>query len=78
VVVLGAAMSAQARLNPLAMPLSAVGALILVSAGVSLLQMARHHEFDLLGNLGVARASIAALVLVPPVVGEALLLAVRP
>ena len=78
VLFLSAAVSAHARFNPLAMPLSGVGTLVLASMSVNLVEMARRHEFDLLGNLGVTRAAIAAWSLLPPLLGEAVLLAFRP
>jgi|GEM_PF-4596512 len=76
--VLSAAVSAHTRLNPLAMPLTGVGVLVLSSASVNVLEMSRRHEFDFLGNLGVTRGTIATWVLLPPLVGETVLLVFRP
>lgn len=67
----------RAEENPLQIALGGVGGLIVLSAAVNLFEIYRRHEFDLLGNLGVHRRSLAWWALLPPLLGETALLALR-
>ena len=67
----------RAEENPLQIALGGVGGLVVLSAAVNLFEMYRRHEFDFLGNLGVHRASLVWWAVVPPLLGETALLALR-
>lgn len=75
---LSVSVSAHVLFNPFAMPLSSVGLLILLCLVTNVIEIYRRHEVDFLENLGVTRRAVAAWSLLPPLAGEALLLALRP
>ena len=65
-----------AKTNPLRLsPITIIG-IALCCAIVSVIEIYRRHEFDLLGNLGVGSLAIGALALGPPLFGELLLHAI--
>lgn len=63
--------------TPLRLATSTVVAIVVVSALLGLLETARRSERALLGNLGVTRLSLGALLVVPPTMGELVLQAAR-
>ena len=62
--------------DPLRVSPLTLGAVVGFAAAVSVVELRRRRERDLLGNLGVGAVALAALVIVPPLTGELLLRAV--
>jgi hypothetical protein len=56
------------RLSPLTL-----GAVVMLSASLSLVELLRRRERDLLCNLGVGTVAATSLVITPPLAGELLL-----
>ncbi len=56
--------------DPLRVTPWTAGAIVVICAMVSVVEVHRRHEWDLLGNLGVGRGVVALLMLTPPVAGE--------
>ena len=61
---------------PLRVSLLTVGAVVVLAATLSLVELRRRRERDLLGYPGVGAVVLTALVIAPPLAGELLLRAV--
>ena len=62
-----------AGLDPLRVSPPMLGAMVALAAAVSLVELRRRRERDLIGNLGVGAVALTALVIAPPLAGELLL-----
>lgn len=60
--------------NPLQLSILAIIAIATLASGLGLVDLRRHREQSLLGNLGVSQTFQAMLVCIPSIVGEGLLL----
>ena len=58
--------------DPLRVTPLTIGAVVVVCAAVSVVELRVRRERDLLGNLGVDSFALGALLLAPPLVGELL------